>query len=238
MDQNTVYKKFDRVRSLGIVWMVTCALMLISVSVAAEIQTETADTPIRLLETAIKEGQLDHVRALIEAGTDVNEPLNQGITPLHAAVISNQENIAAVLLQAGAKVNATDPTTEATPLHLAALYGREGIAKLLIQKGARVNAVMKFGITPLLVAAQFGQSQIIQLLLDKKANINQMDQEGFTALHFAAKNGNALVARLLVDQGAKLDIADKTHQATALEIAIENNHPEVVQLLKEKGAAQ
>ncbi len=210
--------------------------LMISFSCTAEMQSETAATPLMLLQMAIKEGQLDSVRTLIESGLDVNHPLEQEITPLHASVINNQENISAVLLQAGAKVDVMDPTTEATPLHLAALYGREGIAKLLIQKGADVNALMRFGLTPLLVATQFNQFQMVQLLLEKKANVNHADQEGFTALHFAAQNGDEVIAQLLIDHGAKVNLPDKTSQSTPLAIAIKNNHPKIAHLLKEHGA--
>lgn len=213
--------------------------ILTGFSCLAEIQTETALTPAALLQNAIKDGQLEEVKLLIEQGIEVNQPSTQGVTPLHHAVIHNQTNIAAVLLQAGAKVDVKDAATEATPLHLAALYGREDIANLLITKGANVNATMKFGITPLLVAAQFNQPQIVRLLSElpnNKVAINHADQEGFTALHFAAQNGDVIIARLLIDRGANVNLRDKTNQATPLTIAIENNHLEMVQLLKDHGA--
>jgi len=203
----------------------------------ANIQSETAYTPDFLLQNAIKAGQLDAVRALItDERVDIDQPFSDGITPLHASVINNQENIAIALIEAGAKTDVPDPTTQATALHLASLYGRDKIAAYLIQKGANVNAGMKFGITPLLVAAQFNQPQIVQLLLDKKADIDHADQEGFTALHFAAQNGNEVIANMLLDNGAKINVNDKTTKATPLEIAIENNHLEVARVLEEHGA--
>jgi len=211
---------------------------LLCVNCYAEIHTETALPPEALLQNAIKDGQLDQVRALIEAGVDIKQPYQQGITPLHAAVIHNQENIATVLIQAGAPLDTTDVTTQATPLHLAALYGREAIARLLIQKGANVNATMKFGITPLLVAAQFSQAPIIQLLLeqkDQKVDINHADQDGFTALHFAAQHGNELIIQILADHQANVNLLDK-NKATPLAIATENKHPQIIRLLEAYGA--
>ena len=202
----------------------------------AEIGSETAYTPSQLLQNAIQEGKLEDVQQLIDAGVDINQPLNEGITALHACVINNQENILASLLQKGADVNVTDTSTQATPLHLAALYGRNKIAELLIQKGANINAMMKFRFTPLLVAAQFNQSQIVELLLDKKANIHHADQEGFTALHFAAQNGDEIIAKLLIDRGAKVSAVDRSNQATPMSIAIEHKHPALIQLLQENGA--
>jgi ankyrin repeat protein len=212
-------------------------LTLASFSCIAEIQTESAFTPEMLLQNAIKNGQLDDVRTLLDQKVvDINQPFGQGITPLHSAVINNQENIAAVLIQAGAKIDAEDTTTQATPLHLAALYGRANIATLLIQKGANVNAVMKFGITPLLVASQFKQAQVAQLLIDNpKTNINHADQEGFTALHFVAQNGDAIIADMLVEHKANLNLLDKTNKSTPLAIANQNNHFDISRLLEGHG---
>lgn len=210
--------------------------LLTGFSCWAAIQSQAAFTPEALLLNAIKAGQFDDVRMLIENGTSVNFQTNDGVTPLHIAVINNEENIVALLLQAGAKVNAPDATTLATPLHLAALYGREKIAVQLLQKGADVTAKMKFGITPLLVAAQFGQSQIIQLFIAKKADLNITDQEGFTALHFAAQNGDEIVTHMLLENGANVNLYDKINKVAPITLATQNNHPNVARMLKEHGA--
>lgn len=211
-------------------------LGLTSASCIAEIRTEAADTSQSLFYKAIRGGQLDEVRKFISSGMmSPNLIFDDGITPLHIAVINNQESIAAVLIQAGAKVNAQDNTTQATPLHLAAVYGRVNIAKFLLQKGADINAVMKFGISPLMVAAQFKQPAMVELLLSYKANIHLVDNDGFTALHFSAQNGDELATRFLLDHGADPTIRDR-ELATPIEIAAKNNQNGVVHLLKEHGA--
>lgn len=211
------------------------ALVGISFTCYAEIETQTAFSPDMLFQNAIKAGQLDDVRILIEKGEDVNKPFKDGVTPLHVAVINDQTNITAQLLQSGARVNATDSTTNATPLHMAALYGRTSIAELLIQNGADLNAKMKFDITPLLVASQFNQAKMVEILLDKKANINHADQEGYTALHFAAQNGDETITRLLLKHHANINALDKTKKATPLTVALENNHPDIAKILQENG---
>lgn len=220
-------------KSFWTVTLLSSFLLCIGFSCVAEIESQSAFTSDMLLQNAIKAGQLDDVRTLLQNGIDVNKPFNDGITPLHVSVINNQENIAAVLIQAGAKIDEPDSTTHATPLHMAALYGRVGIAELLIKKGANVNALMKFEITPLLVAAQFKHPQIVEILLNKKVNINHADQEGFTALHFAAQNGDEIITRLLLNHGANTKLKDKTNNATPLMVAIENSHPNVARLLQE-----
>lgn len=202
----------------------------------AEIQSESAFTPDILLHNAVRAGIVEDVKILIEKGANVNQPAKDGVTPLHVAIINNQEEIAELLIKAGAKTEMVDNTTQATPLHMAALYGRDSLTTLLLKQGAAVDATMKFGITPLLVAAEFHQPQIIKLLLDKKADINHADQEGFTALHFAAQNGDEITVKMLLDAGANINARDKTNQATPLSVAVDNNHPGVAKLLKEKGA--
>jgi ankyrin len=215
---------------------VLLTFFFLSSNLHAEIETQTAFTPEMLFQNAIKKGQLDDVRTLLENGFDVNKPLEGGVAPLHAAIINNQENIAIILIQAGAKLDTPDASTHATPLHMAALYGRTNIVELLIQKGANINALMKFDITSLQVAAQFNQISIVEILLKNKANVNHVDQEGFTALHMAAQNGDEIITRLLIDAGAKINIRDKTKKATPLMIAEENNHANVALLLRERGA--
>lgn len=201
-----------------------------------QIKTEAALTAEQQLLLAIRKGLLDEVRGLIGSGlVDPNTTFEEGISALHVSVINGQDNIAAVLVQSGANIEAKDNHTEATPLHLTAVYGRTHIAKLLIQKGANVNAKMKMGITPLMVAAQFRQPQIAELLLNNKADPNQTDEEGSTALHITAQNGDEITARLLLKQNVAVNAQDKS-QATALSIAKQNNQISMVNLLQEQGA--
>jgi ankyrin repeat protein len=215
------------------------SVLLLALSISpgiAEIKTEVADTPQTLFYSAIRGGQLDEVRKFLSTGMiDPNHIFDDGITPLHIAVINNQESIVAVLLQAGAKVNAQDNTTQATPLHLAAVYGRTPIAQFLIQKGADINAVMKFGITPLMTSAELKQPSITELLLNHKANVNCADQEGFTALHYSAQSGDELATRLLLESGADFSLRDR-ELATPMDVATKNNQIGVIQLLRQKGA--
>ena len=75
-----------------------------------------------------------------------------GCTPLHDAARSGSEQVVAMLLNGGAKVNDRDAYGN-TPLHLACRESREGVARLLVDKGADVNAANSAGSTPLHEAA-------------------------------------------------------------------------------------
>ena len=81
------------------------------------------DTP--LCNAAIR-GDEAVVRALIEAGADVNLARGIGATPLYIAAHNGQEAVVRALIELGADVNqASDDGT--TPLCVAALEGHEAI---------------------------------------------------------------------------------------------------------------
>ena len=69
-------------------------------------------------------------------------------TPLHLAARFGREDLAPVLLAAGADVNSRDERGD-RPLHLAAEYGNAGVVRVLLQRGADVNARGVMDRTPL-----------------------------------------------------------------------------------------
>lgn len=68
----------------------------------------------------------------------VNKRGDSGDTPLHEAAIRGHTNIAQILLQHGANINARRVTGE-TPLFLAAIACKGKMKQLLISHGADMN---------------------------------------------------------------------------------------------------
>ena len=80
-----------------------------------------------------------------------------------AAGRGHNKEVAALLITAGADVNARD-AGGMTPLHYTALGGHKEIAELLIAKGANMNTKNAEGKTPLDSAIQLKRTEIADLL--------------------------------------------------------------------------
>lgn len=132
-------------------------------------------------------------------------------TPLHLASRFGREDLAELLIAAGANVEAPNELDE-RPLHVAATYGRPSIARLLLARGAAVDARSR-GKTPLHAAA-FGVGQpsdvdarvgVAKLLLAAGADVNAREPgNGFMPLRYAKSlgSGNTAMADLLLSHGA------------------------------------
>lgn len=101
---------------------------------------------------AAKSGDLAKLKGLLatDAGL-VNAHDTDGSTPLHCATWKGHLETVAVLLSAGANVNAQNINEHwgTTPLHAAAHANQAAIAKLLIEHGADLNAKDLNGKTPM-----------------------------------------------------------------------------------------
>jgi ankyrin repeat protein len=83
---------------------------------------ETIKYPSILYYAAIT-GKYDDVVKLIDLGYDVNEPAENGTTPLFGAYVQNHTNIVKLLEDAGAdRFHITDDITNITKLHVACYY--------------------------------------------------------------------------------------------------------------------
>jgi ankyrin repeat protein len=101
---------------------------------------------------AAKSGDSKRVTELLAMDAGLIDARDKdGSTPLHCAAWKGHTEVVAVLLAAGADVNANNNNEHwgTTPLHAAAHANQAAIAQLLIDKGADVNAHDLAGKTPL-----------------------------------------------------------------------------------------
>jgi ankyrin repeat protein len=108
---------------------------------------------------------LESDRAVVNAATPDGDYYGGGATPLHLAAANGHAEIARLLLENGAPVNARGGWFNATPLHWAAQGGWVETAALLLEHGAdpAVRDTEYEG-TPLDWAEHFEQAQAAELL--------------------------------------------------------------------------
>ena len=171
---------------------------------------------------AARNGHLDVVRLLLEAGADKHAVMRYRATALHVAAQNGHLDVVRLLLAAGADKDA-EMQAGRTALHLAAHQGHLHIVRLLLEAGAdkgaqtqteirmwpnifervgfRMRRPCKIGSTALHIASQKGRLDIVRLLLEAGSDRDAQTQDGATALDIAAENGHLDVAEFLRQAG-------------------------------------
>jgi ankyrin repeat protein len=166
----------------------------------AEPAAAMRETDLRLIE-AVQAGNAAQVKELLRKGASAKAKDEAGNTALHYASL---KDIAAMLIAAGAQLNARNDDFGMTPLFSVSAE----VAAFLIEKGADVNSRAAKGMNPLTWAIYWDQKEKAELLLSKGADVNTKDDDGKTALHVAANWGKTDLIRLLIAKGADVNAMD------------------------------
>ncbi|KAF3071792.1 Ankyrin-1 [Trichoderma lentiforme] len=165
--------------------------------------------------------------------SDISEE-NWCLSPLALAAKQGHEDISALLLRRGARIEVKidhQPTISA--LNVAIKAHQESIVKLLLAQGADMDIRDEMGSTALHLAA--GQTSIVKLLLSKSADVKSQNKVGSTALHLAAGGNQTSIVELLLLSGADISSRDK-RGLTALHTAMMWGWKDMVKLLLSNGA--
>jgi ankyrin repeat protein len=189
------------------------------------------------LHDAVKTGNIVAVKLRLAEGADVNEVDVFG-TPLHYAAALNSVDIAKVLIDAGANLEAeaVDTQKRSHPLHTAARANAVRVAELLISDGALVDARDAEGSTPLSVAAISGNADVAELLLSSGADPLAENSFHDMPIHVAACCGKLNVMQALISHGVGVNVRNKAFGYTPLWVATKWDRPEVVEFLLGHGA--
>lgn len=218
--------------------MVTAALLMNSAPAQAAVPSVCPEIEKLILEQqtlsggdqAPGSGGQAGFRKAIEAGANPNEVcqlFGLSLSPLPTLASINQPELAQLVIEKGADVNAKDSEGNTALHHVGT---SEPLLKLLLRKGANVNAQSDIGITP--IHNIFGRYNlaIVKQLVAAGANVNARSQELLTPLHLS--NDPAIVA-FLISKGAKVNA--KTNQNwTPLHYA--TSKPDIAKLLIRAGA--
>ena len=169
---------------------------------------ETYSGPRSELVTAVLEGDLENVKArvMMRVKINVRDKSRDGMSPLHAAVETGNIEIAAFLLDHGAKTNIRD-FEKRTPLMMMDSDGSAEMFDLLLRYGAKINLVDKEKNNILHHAAENGvPAELMRRLATYGLNLNAINKEGKTALMIAAENGYVDSAKALIESGADVNI--------------------------------
>ncbi|KAI1124379.1 ankyrin repeat-containing domain protein [Nemania abortiva] len=153
------------------------------------------------LEQAVRAGNIETVRFLINVGSDVNWQIPSGERALDLATTND---VVEVLLSYGAAVN---PPTQldqgATALQYAAIHGDLNLARILIDRGADINAppAKSHGRTALEGAAEWGNIDMVQFLLGSGAELEGKMRAHFVrSVRLARDNGHSALADSIIMQ--------------------------------------
>jgi ankyrin repeat protein len=172
--------------------------------------------------------RLEITQALVAKRANLDLRNQEGYTALMLALEQDDTFLVRILEKAGAS---TEGANEAR-LHYAAGSGDLNVVQELLAKGANPNARNRFGETALMRAALMDQIAIVKTLLAKGADVNAQGRTGTTALMIAAKNPH--IAKPLLDEGADIYRKD-INGDTVFFFALRRGHPEVVQMLLDRG---
>lgn len=165
---------------------------------------------------AVRNRDVDSVRALLKQRADVNAPQGDGATALHWAAHVDDLVIADLLIRAGARPGAANDVA-ATPLHLACTNRSAPMVERLLAAGANANAKLLNGETVLMTCARAGDARAVKALVMHRADVNAKESaHDQTALMWAAAQRHPDVVRLLVETGADIRARSRTYPQTVV----------------------
>ena len=224
----------------------------------AQIQTITTGPGCQSsnpLVKAVRGGNVEVVKALIDGGASVNALGCDNTSPLKWAIFIKNAEIVKVLVNAGAKVNKSDTDgvtgRKCSPLELAKEIGDKEIIDILKKAAPKADTQKEID---LIRASESGNIKKVKELIVADIDINQKlisanllasangceppslySMTGETPLQRAAENGHLEIVKMLLAAGAKTDIQNSFGE-TALMLASKRGYTDIVKALLKAGA--
>jgi len=183
---------------------------------------------------AVLKGDLAQVKAFLEQEPRLPKMKisdQRDSTLLHFAARSDQAEIAALLIDKGADINALNRDNR-TPLMEAGMK----VTRLLVERGADINLITPDGVTALSYAVEADDKDVFEYLLDRGAKLPKLGSYGADrAIEFGVRNGNL---NCLESYGlSRIDALFRNEaRMTLAHFAAESGTPEFIARLAELGA--
>ncbi len=194
------------------------------------------------IHKAVKKGDLAAVKKLLDKDASLVNLQSKltGRAPLGMACRKGEKEIAELLIEKGADLNAKDKLGTC-PMDGAAIAGEVALIELLLAKGAElspyainaaaqggsketcafllekgsdVNSKDAFGATPIFIAIERNHEDVFAFLIEKGAEVNVQADNKRTPLHVAAAEGRLEMCKVLIDKGAKLEFKEDENMVT------------------------
>uniref|UniRef100_A0A7E4V179 Protein kinase domain-containing protein n=1 Tax=Panagrellus redivivus TaxID=6233 RepID=A0A7E4V179_PANRE len=153
----------------------------------------------------VREGNTFQVRVwLDDSEHDLNIGDDHAFSLLHWAAKEGHINIVDLLLNRGARVNATNMGDD-TPLHLAAGEGHREIVLKLLSKRAEVNPPNEHGNTPLHYACFWGYEVVAADLIQAGALVMLCNKRGLTSIDVCQPQVRQSLIEVALSSGQNLN---------------------------------
>uniref|UniRef100_A0ABK0LPG4 Ankyrin repeat and SOCS box-containing 2 n=1 Tax=Rattus norvegicus TaxID=10116 RepID=A0ABK0LPG4_RAT len=184
---------------------------------------------------AIKEGDEEALKAMIQDGKNLAEPNKEGWLPLHEAAYYGKLGCLKVLQRAYPGTIDQRTLQEETALYLATCREHLDCLLSLLQAGAEPDISNKSRETPLYKACERKNAEAVRILVQYNADANHRCNRGWTALHESVSRNDLEVMEILVSGGAKVE-AKNVYSITPLFVAAQSGQLEALRFLAKHGA--
>ncbi|GAB4243646.1 MAG: hypothetical protein Tsb0034_21560 [Ekhidna sp.] len=193
------------------------------------------DKSSQKLVDAVKKGDLEGSKKLLEKGVSPNTKDALGIPALHLACEQGNLQMVRLLVAGGADVNAMNRVGQSA-LAVAARFGHSSMVRYLLEEGADPNiSDSEYQLRPLIGAAIGGDVSIGAQLVAAGSEIDHMDVvNGATPLVWALFYQNLPFAEYMIEQGADPDLTSPEYQFSARSIMESQEHTELLDLVEQK----
>lgn len=154
------------------------------------------------LHVAAFASQDDALRALAEAGADMNALEFQAYDVVTIAAVADDPDLMSLAIELGNDPGLITSPYDGTALIAAAHLGHDEVVRRLIAAGAPLDHVNNLGWTALIEAVILGDGgprhqRVVRALIDAGADRELTDRQGRTPLQMAEAAGYAAIAQML-----------------------------------------
>lgn len=188
------------------------------------------------IHKAVRSGNLEVARMLLDFGARPNHNGVDGVTPIIIAALQDDGPMVDLLLERGADLNGADASfAKNRTLHAVVMKGSQAMLEKLLALGADPNGTNALGETPLHLAVADGLHAKLKVLMEAGADPAFRMNDGKTPLHVAVESQRIDMVTSLLELGAPVSERDLARR-TPLHLAALAGNYEIANLLLAHGA--